>query len=47
MKAVKTMNNSINIVMAINETYILPTRVAIASIKENKNTEDININITF
>lgn len=38
-------NNNINLVMAINEKFIMPTRVTIASIKENKQDEIINIYI--
>lgn len=38
-------NNEINIVMAINEAFIFPTRTTIASIKSNKKEEYINIYI--
>lgn len=39
----KNKDNTITVVMAINETFILPTRVVISSIKENKHNEYINI----
>ena len=46
MKEVILMkNNEINIVMAINEAFIFPTRTTIASIKRNKKEELINIYI--
>lgn len=46
MKEVILMGNSIiNIIMAINEKYIMPTRVTIASVKANRKDENINIYI--
>jgi len=39
------MANVVNIVMAINEKFIMPTRVTIASLKKNKKDEEVNIYI--